>query len=178
MQREQTRFIVWLAPLLLTAVVANCGGADKVTVKLSDGREFTGTVRRDFRSDIALEKINASSLVAAELESRWNETLVRLNEGQAELERLRAERPVRLNLEQQRELMARAQDLPATWNHPATSSEIKKRILRTVLNEIVASVTDDRITLVLHWAGGDHTELRFKRNTSGQHRWGACWKPR
>jgi DNA invertase Pin-like site-specific DNA recombinase len=109
-------------------------------------------------------------LVAAELENRWNETLVRLNEGQAVLQRLRAERPARLNLEQQRELMALAQDLPATWNHPATSSEIKKRILRTVLNEIVASVADDRITLVLHWAGGDHTEIRFKRNTSGQHR--------
>ena len=37
------------------------GGADKVTVKLHDGREFVGTVRRDFRSDLALVKINAST---------------------------------------------------------------------------------------------------------------------
>jgi len=43
------------------------GGADKVTVKLSDGREFDGTVRRDFRSDLALIKINASNLVPAAL---------------------------------------------------------------------------------------------------------------
>lgn len=43
------------------------GDADKVTVKLADGRELPGTVRRDFRSDIALVKINASGLVAAEL---------------------------------------------------------------------------------------------------------------
>ncbi len=43
------------------------GGADKVTVKLADGREFPGTVRRDFRSDLALVKINASGLVPAEL---------------------------------------------------------------------------------------------------------------
>jgi serine protease Do len=42
------------------------GGADKVTVKLHDGREFEGTVRRDFRSDLALVKINASGLVPAE----------------------------------------------------------------------------------------------------------------
>jgi serine protease Do len=42
------------------------GGADKVTVKLHDGREFDGTVRRDYRSDIALVKINASNLVPAE----------------------------------------------------------------------------------------------------------------
>lgn len=37
-------------------------GADKVTVKLEDGREFDGAVRRDFRSDIAVVKINASNL--------------------------------------------------------------------------------------------------------------------
>jgi serine protease Do len=35
------------------------GGADKVSVKLHDGREFTGTVLRDFRSDLALIKISA-----------------------------------------------------------------------------------------------------------------------
>lgn len=38
-------------------------GADTVTVKLHDGREVEGTVRRDFRSDLALVKINASNLV-------------------------------------------------------------------------------------------------------------------
>ncbi len=43
------------------------GGADKVTVKLHDGREFPGTVRRDFRSDLALIKINASNLVPVEM---------------------------------------------------------------------------------------------------------------
>ncbi len=41
-------------------------GADKVTVKLEDGREFDGTVRRDYRSDLAVIKINASNLPTAE----------------------------------------------------------------------------------------------------------------
>jgi serine protease Do len=41
-------------------------GADKVTVKLHDGREMQGTVRRDYRSDLALVKIEASNLVTAE----------------------------------------------------------------------------------------------------------------
>ena len=36
------------------------GGADKVTVKLHDGREFTGTVLRDERSDLALIKVSAN----------------------------------------------------------------------------------------------------------------------
>jgi serine protease Do len=37
-------------------------GADRVTVELDDGREFTGDVRRDYRSDIALVKIDATGL--------------------------------------------------------------------------------------------------------------------
>ncbi|MCS6777962.1 MAG: trypsin-like peptidase domain-containing protein [Chloroherpetonaceae bacterium] len=35
------------------------GGADRVTVRLYDGREFVGKVRRDFRSDLALVKIDS-----------------------------------------------------------------------------------------------------------------------
>jgi len=38
------------------------GGADKVFVKLEDGREYEGSVRRDFRSDIAVVKIPATNL--------------------------------------------------------------------------------------------------------------------
>jgi serine protease Do len=37
-------------------------GADKVTVTLHDGRVFIGTVRRDFRSDLAVVKIDATDL--------------------------------------------------------------------------------------------------------------------
>jgi serine protease Do len=42
-------------------------GADKVTVQLQDGREFTGQVKPDFRSDLALIKIDADGLPAAQL---------------------------------------------------------------------------------------------------------------
>ena len=41
--------------------------ADKVTVTLDDGREFVGQVKRDFRSDLALVKIDARDLPAAEM---------------------------------------------------------------------------------------------------------------
>lgn len=43
------------------------GGADKVTVKLKDGREFEGTVSSDPKSDLAVVKINATNLPAAKL---------------------------------------------------------------------------------------------------------------
>ena len=43
------------------------GQADKVTVRLHDGREYAGSVRRDYRSDLALIKINATGLRPAKL---------------------------------------------------------------------------------------------------------------
>lgn len=43
------------------------GGADRVDVKLADGREFKGTVLRDPRTDLALVKIDARDLPAAQL---------------------------------------------------------------------------------------------------------------
>ncbi len=42
-------------------------GADRVTVHLQDGRELTGQVKRDYRSDLAVVKIDANNLPAAEL---------------------------------------------------------------------------------------------------------------
>jgi serine protease Do len=38
------------------------GGADSVTVRLDDGREFPGKVTRDQRSDLAIVKVDASGL--------------------------------------------------------------------------------------------------------------------
>ena len=42
------------------------GGADRVTVRLNDGREFNGTVLGDRRTDLALVKIDAKDLPTAE----------------------------------------------------------------------------------------------------------------
>ena len=67
-------------------------------------------------------------------------------------------------------LLELANDLPFVWNHPASSSELKKRILRTVLKEVMVSVKDGKIRLMLHWEGGDHSEVEVDQKRSGQHR--------
>ena len=73
---------------------------------------------------------------------------------------------------QQREaLLALGADLQRAWDHPAAGNESRKRILRAVIKEIVARVADARIELIIHWQGGDHTELSVVKNRTGQHRW-------
>jgi DNA invertase Pin-like site-specific DNA recombinase len=110
-------------------------------------------------------------LVAGELEARWNHAL----EEVATLEnRLTAmgERPAPLSEHQKSELTALGDDVMALWNHPEAPVQLKKRILRTVLSEVVVESKRESPThrVLLHWAGGVHTELQVERNRSGQHR--------
>ena len=72
---------------------------------------------------------------------------------------------------QKRELLALARDLPRLWDDPQSSPEHKKRLLRIALKEIMATSEGDSIRLVLHWQGGDHTQLEFQKFRTGQHRY-------
>jgi len=110
-------------------------------------------------------------LVAAELERRWNERLTQVAQRQAALEASDAQASASLTPQQRDALLALGEDLPRAWHHPSASNELRKRILRTVIKEIVARVADARIELTIHWQGGDHSELSVVKNRTGQHRW-------
>lgn len=110
-------------------------------------------------------------LVAGELESRWNAALSRVSELESELAAIEPARESVTNEERDR-LLELGRDLPALWHHPAATADLKKRLLRAALREIVIGDNDDRTqhAVVLHWQGGVHTELRVKRTKPGQHR--------
>ena len=110
-------------------------------------------------------------LVAGELERRWNERLATVARLEEEIQSVRNERPAALRDDERAALLALAVDVPRLWNHPAASSETRKRILRAVLHEIIVTVEADRLCLVLHWQGGDHTRLEVAKNRTGQNRW-------
>jgi len=112
-------------------------------------------------------------LVAGELERRWNERLKLVAQRQEEIESLDSEQAPAITPQQREALLALGTDLPRVWAHPAATNEVRKRILRVVIKEIVARVVEARIELVIHWQGGDHTELNVVKNRTGQHRWTA-----
>jgi excisionase family DNA binding protein len=133
---------------------------------LEQARYEVGRAQRHYE---AVDPLNR--LVAAELERRWNETLKAQSQLEEELEVLRQTPSNKLSQEAQEELLRLGRDLPRLWHHPASSVEIKKRILRTVVKEILVSINGSKICLLLHWQGGDHTELKFERKRNGQHRY-------
>jgi excisionase family DNA binding protein len=60
-------------------------------------------------------------------------------------------------------------NLHALWNDPAAPVEIKKRILRAVIHEIVAEVnhSSGQVEMRIHWMGGVHTMVRVRKNRAG-----------
>lgn len=109
-------------------------------------------------------------LVAGELERRWNECLATVAQLEEQMENLRHEQPRMLSEDDRTTLLELADDLPRVWNHPESSVEIRKRILRAVLKEIVVTIEGDRLRLVVHWQSGDHTRLEVVKNRVGQNR--------
>lgn len=128
-----------------------------------------------YEADLARRQYDAvdpaNRLVAGELERRWNDRLMEAQRLQERLEAVAHENPERLRDGERDQLMTLGRDLEAAWSHPGASAETRKRILRMVLEEIVVTLADERIELVIHWRGGDHTRLAVPRNRTGQHRW-------
>jgi DNA invertase Pin-like site-specific DNA recombinase len=110
-------------------------------------------------------------LVAGELEARWNDTLEQVAALEARIMAM-GERSAPISEERKAELLALGEDVRTLWDHPDAPVQLKKRILRTVLNEIMVQSERESPThrLILHWAGGVHTELFVERNPTGQHR--------
>ena len=63
-----------------------------------------------------------------------------------------------------------ATDLRTVWSAPTKDARLKKRIVRTVIQEVVADIDDkaSEIVLLIHWKGGVHTELRLPKRRRGQ----------
>ena len=110
----------------------------------------------------------ANRMVAGELEARWNRALVAAAGVEAKI--AAHDRTVPQQATAPVPLAELAADLKAVWSAPTTDARLKKRIVRTVIHEVVADVDDEaaEIVLVVHWMGGVHTELRLPRRRRGQ----------
>ena len=108
-------------------------------------------------------------LVAGELELRWNTTLNRVRETENRLEEARSRRNQMATPCQ--ELFGDLRvDLRTVWEDSNTDIRLKKRIVRTLIEEVIADVEGSagEVILIIHWKGGIHTEVRLRRRRRGQ----------
>ena len=108
-------------------------------------------------------------LVADELERRWNHALLRLRAVEERIEQHRGndEQSQPATLDEFQDLAA---DLEAIWNGADTDVRLKKRLVRALIEEVIADVDAEagEVILIIHWRGGVHTELRLPRRHRGQ----------
>jgi DNA invertase Pin-like site-specific DNA recombinase len=114
-------------------------------------------------------------LVASELEARWNASLHRIKDLESKFDQIMRESSNEPVIDKAG-LLRLAEDLPAIWESPTTDLALKQRIIRIVIEEIVANVDEQtqEVVLVIHWAGGRHSELRVPKLKTGRH--GRCTK--
>ncbi|MGX0905096.1 DNA invertase Pin-like site-specific DNA recombinase [Roseovarius sp. MBR-79] len=126
-----------------------------------------------YATDRAFRQYDASDpenrLVTAELEVRWNWALQRVQEIEQKLGHHDTVSPNATTLPAE-DLATLGNNLERVWFAPDTDAKLKKRIARTVIREVVADLDDDasEIVLLVHWAGGAHTEIRLPKRRRGQ----------
>ena len=110
----------------------------------------------------------ANRLVAGELEARWNKALEHVAEVEGKIAVHDATTPT--PAADPASFVALAADLKSVWTAPSTDARLKKRIVRTVIHEVIADIDQEaaEIVLVVHWIGGVHSEIHLPRRRRGQ----------
>jgi hypothetical protein len=166
-----------VGPGAIAAAEAAAGQAARQRDQVRDA------LRRDleaarYASTRAFRQYDASDpgnrLVTAELEVRWNRALKRVQEIETKIAHHDTVSPNGTALPAE-DLAARGADLKRVWFAPMTDARLKKRVVRTVIQEVIADIDDaaSEIVLLVHWMGGAHTEIRLpkrRRDSAMRHR--------
>mgnify|MGYP000471751975 CR=1 FL=1 len=78
----------------------------------------------------------ANRLVAAQLETEWNEALSALRAAEEDYERERQKDRFAVSAEQKAQILALATDFPRLWNDPRTQPRDRKRLLRLLVEDV------------------------------------------
>ncbi len=108
--------------------------------------------------------------MASELERRWNVALKKVSELEAKVEQEQSKSQPHPHPPVPEELGNLGVELERVWNAPETDLRLKKRIVRTLIEEILVEIDTERseVELIIHWKGGVHSTLRVPRRRRGQ----------
>jgi hypothetical protein len=106
-------------------------------------------------------------LIAATLEKNWEAALRRVRDCEGRLDQAVASTPTPA----MPDLRAIAADLEAAWKNTSVTMRCRQQLVRALVNEIVVDIDEParEIVLIIHWKGGQHSELRLRKPRSGEH---------
>lgn len=166
-KRFGEELVTILSPL---GVQASLAAIDQISVRNDGQREaFENQLAQlEFEARRAFEQYDESDprnrLVAAELERRWNEKLEEVEKVKAALAEIDSAAPA-LTDEQRETILALGERFDWVWSSDACPVELKKKIIRTAVEEIIVNLDDETqmLRFVVHWKGGTHTQFEMKK---------------
>jgi hypothetical protein len=126
----------------------------------------------EYEGQRAFEQYNAvdarNRLVASELERRWNAKLAEAKKIKADLE-VKEQEQRAISDEERDEILLMGQNFAEVWESKGFPKELKKKILRTVIDEAIVNLDEatQRLHFVIHWKGDTHTEFEMDKPPSG-----------
>jgi DNA invertase Pin-like site-specific DNA recombinase len=107
-------------------------------------------------------------LVAAELERRWNEKLQQVDEMKVAFAEVDGQRRA-LTADQRQTLLTLGEHFEQVWLSERCPMEIRKKIARTAVEEIIVNLDEQTSTLhfIIHWKGGCHTAFEMDKLKPG-----------
>jgi DNA invertase Pin-like site-specific DNA recombinase len=108
-------------------------------------------------------------LIAAQLEKSWEASLQRVQACDKKIDSLTIPKALTQETEDLDDL---ADDLQEAWDAPTTTMRTRQRLVRALVEEIIADLDEKsgEIVLTIHWKGGQHSELRTHKPKTGEHR--------
>lgn len=106
-------------------------------------------------------------LIAATLEKNWEAALRRVRDCEGRLDQTTASAPTQA----MPDLRAIAEDLEAAWKNTSVTMRCRQQLVRALVNEITVDIDKQagEIVLIIHWKGGQHSELRLRKPRTGEH---------
>ena len=109
-------------------------------------------------------------LIAATLEMNWETSLRRVRDCEVRLDATAVSIPTPA----MPDMTALAEDLEAAWKNANVTMRCRQQLVRALVNEITVDIDEParEIVLIIHWKGGQHSELRLRKPRTGEH--GCC----
>ena len=111
------------------------------------------------------EEVDPSNrLIAATLETRWNDAMQRMHDLEAELAAFERQAMRAVTADQKQQILQLAGDFPRLWAASTTASRDRKRILRLLLSDITVTKGPEPKVVRLHvrWQGGKTETLQVQ----------------
>lgn len=115
------------------------------------------------------EQVDARNrLVAAELERNWNAKLEALAQAQGQLAAIDTA-PTTSIAEQRQAITALGEHFATAWRSSRCPMELKKRLVRAVIDEIIVDCpADTAMSVTIRWQGGAHTQMTVAKPSPRQ----------